>query len=420
MKSKNGGILVVGGGIAGMTAARELANSNRKVYLLEREPTIGGYSASFSCKAAPTCSKCSVCLVPETMLEVANNPLISLMVNSELAGLAGQAGDFTAEVVQKPAFVDPEKCTACGVCQDVCPAQPAAIHLPASLTIPRAYVIDKKRCLRLKGEQCNACQAKCPTGAIDLEQAQKKTQLTASAVIVATGFDVFDARSKGPLGYGRYSNVLTGLDLETRLSTGAPFTLPSNGKAASDVAFVQCVGSRDEYIGNGYCSQVCCKYAIRFAKLLKQQNPEAKITIYYMDLQTGGKGFAEFFEECKDTFRFVRGVPVEVSQVSPDKLEVRYEDLAKSKASTAIHDLVVLSVGISSRQDSWDVAKVLGINLGDYRFFGAQDQMDTAQTNVEGIFLAGTCQGPKDVPESVAHGAQAALKAIQTLVARGN
>ena len=415
----NGNVLVIGGGVAGIASALKLAENNLQVYLVEREPTIGGQSALFCCKATETCHQCSVCLVPENTLEVAANPQISVLVNSEVVGISGEASDFEVELVQKPGLIDAEKCIACGICTEVCPSEPAkAAYLPSPEAVPRTYIIDKNRCLRFKGVECSICQDKCPVGAIDFNPEPKHNKLKVSAVIVATGFEVFDARAKGLLGYGMYPNVLTGFDLESIFSSKGSLALPSNGNTPQNVAFIQCVGSRDEYIGRGYCSQVCCKYAMRFAKLLQYQNPEANVTIYYIDLQTAGKGFGEFYKECQETIRFVHGIPVEVSKISPDELEVKYEDLVTGKVTKDKYDLVVLSVGIAPRKDYWNLARVLGINLGDYGFFDTQDTLDGTRTSVEGIFLAGTCQGPKDIPESIAHGIQAASKVIQTLTAR--
>jgi len=415
----NKSVLVIGGGIAGIASALKLADNGFQVYLVEREPTIGGHAASFCCKATETCSQCSVCLVPENMLEVAANSRISLVVNSEVVGISGGIGDFEVDLLQKSRFIDSEKCIACGICTEVCPTEPQkGIYLSSPEAVPHTYIIDKNQCLRFKGAECNICQDSCPVGAIDFKQKPNNKKLKVSAVIIATGFEVFDAKEKGLLGYGRYSNVLTGFDLERIFSTGDSITLPSNGEPPQNIAFIQCVGSRDEYIGNGYCSQVCCKYAMRFAKLLQYQDPETKVTIFYIDLQTAGKGFGEFYEECKETIRFVRGVPVEVCETSTNELEVKYEDIGKGKSTKENYDLVVLSVGISPRKDSWDLARVLGINLGDYGFLDTQGALESNRTNVDGIFLAGTCQGPKDIPESIAHGIQAASKVIQTLEAR--
>jgi heterodisulfide reductase subunit A len=413
-------VLVVGGGIAGVASSLKLASNGFKVYLVEREPTIGGQALSFCCKAAEACSQCSVCLVPEKIAEVKAQSQISLLTNSEVVEISGKAGDFSIRLIRKPRFVDIEKCTACGICAELCPSQPTkGIYLPSPQALPYAYAIDKNNCLHFNGVGCNICSEKCPFGAIDFNQSPQRIELSVDAIIAATGFDVFDAKEKGCLGYGRYSNVLTGFDLERKFSKDGSIKLPSNGEVPQNVAFIQCVGSRDAHIGNGYCSQVCCKYAMRFAKLLQYQHPETKITIFYMDLQTAGKGFGEFYQQCKETIRFVRGIPVEISEIFPDELEVKYEDFIEGKVAKEIFDLVVLSVGITPRKDSSNIARILGINLADWGFFDTQYPLDGTETNVEGIFVAGTCHGPKDIPESITHGVQAASQVIQTLAARG-
>ena len=215
------------------------------------------------------------------------------------------------------------------------------------------------------------------------------------------------------MGYGRYPNVLTGLDLEQIFNREGYLRLPTNGKEPQNIAFIQCVGSRDE--GHGYCSQVCCKYAMKLAGLIKYQNPDTQVTIFYIDLQTAGKGFAQFYEEYKESIRFVRGVPVEILQNVSGALEVKFEDISHGKVSRDTFDLVALSVGISPRKNSWDLARILGISLAEDGFFDTNDSLGSNETNVNGVFLAGTCQGPKDIPDSVAHGIAAASKAIQVL-----
>jgi heterodisulfide reductase subunit A len=217
----------------------------------------------------------------------------------------------------------------------------------------------------------------------------------------------------GCLGYGRYPNVLTGLDLEKVFNREGRLRLPSNGKEPRSVALIQCIGSRDET--HGYCSQVCCKYAMRFARLIKYHNPKAEVTIFYIDLQTAGKGFAQFYEDCQEAIRFVRGVPVEISETSSGELEVRFENISEGKVARETFDLVALSVGLSPRDDSWKLARTLGINLGEFGFFDTKEPLNSNETNVEGIFLAGTCQGPRDIPESFAHGMAAAQRATEVL-----
>ncbi len=411
MENKN--VLVVGSGISGLSSALELAHAGVNVYLIEKEAVVGGRSASFCCKATDICSKCSACVVPDKIKEVILNPQIRLLTNSTIKKLNGELGNFRVEITQHPLYVNEERCIACGLCTAVCPTDPKAVYPPPAEATPFSYILDEGLCLRFKGEKCDLCRKNCPTKAIEFELKLKKQELSVGAIIVATGFDIFDARQKGSLGYGRYPNVLTGLDLEQIFNRKGCLRLPTNGSESQNVAFVQCVGSRDE--GHGYCSHVCCKYAMKLAGLIKYQSPDTKVTIFYIDLQTAGKGFAQFYEEYKESIRFIRGVPVEILQNVPGELEVKFEDISQGKVYRDNFDLVVLCVGISPRKNSWDLARILGINLADDGFFDTKDSRSSNETNVEGVLLAGTCQGPKDIPDSVAHGIAAASKAIQVL-----
>jgi heterodisulfide reductase subunit A len=410
---ENKNVLVVGSGISGVASALELANAGVSVYLVEKEAVIGGHSASFCCKATDICSQCSACVVYDKIKEAVTHPRIKLLTNATVKRLGGELGNFQVEIVQQPRYVDEERCIACGLCTGVCPADPKAIYPPFAEAAPFSYILDEGLCLRFKGEKCDLCQRTCPTKAIEFELKPKEQELRADAVIVATGFDVFDARSKGSLGYGRYPNVLTGLDLEQVFAREGRLRLSTNGKEPHNIAFIQCVGSRDT--SHGYCSQVCCKYAMKLAGLIKYQNPGTQVTIFYIDLQTAGKGFARFYEDYKKNVRFVRGVPVEILGTASGELEVRFEDISQGKVCRDTFDLVVLSVGISPGMNSWDLARILGINLSDEGFFDVKDSLSPNETNVDGIFVAGTCQGPKDIPDSIAHGIAAASKAMQVL-----
>lgn len=411
MESKN--VLVLGSGISGIASALELANAGVNVYLVEKEAVIGGHSASFCCKATDICSKCSACVVRDKIKEAVTHPQIRLLTSSTIRKLSGQPGNFRVQIAQQPRAVNEERCVACGLCSEVCPTDPKAIHASVAEARPFSYVIDEGLCLRFKGEKCDLCLRNCPTKAIEFELKAREQELNISAVIVATGFDVFDARQKGSLGYGRYPNVLTGLDLEHVFSREGYLKLPTDGKEPRNVAFIQCIGSRDT--GHGYCSQVCCKYAMKLAGLIKYQNPDTRVTIFYIDLQTAGKGFAQFYEEYKRSIRFVRGVPVEILQTVSGELEVRFEDISQGRVCRDTFELVVLSVGISPGRSTWDLARILGINLGDDGFFDRKDLLSSNETNVGGIFVAGACQGPKDIPDSIAHGIAAASKAMGVL-----
>ena len=411
MENKN--VLVVGSGISGIASALELANAGIGVYLLDKEAVIGGRSASFCCKATNICSQCSACVVFDKVKEAVIHPQIKLLTNSIIRRVSGELGNFRVEIIQQPRYVNAEKCIACGRCTEVCPTEPKAIYPPFAEARPFSYILDESLCLRFKEEKCNLCQESCPTKAIEFDLKPIGQELNVGAVIVATGFDVFDAKEKGSLGYGRYPNVLTGLDLEQVFAREGYLRPPINGKEPRNIAFIQCVGSRDE--GHGYCSQVCCKYAMKLAGLIKYQNPNTRVTIFYIDLQTTGKGFAQFYENYKESIRFVRGVPVEILQTLSGELEVRFEDVSQGRVCRDTFDLVVLSVGISPRKNSWDLARILGINLADDGFFDTKHPLNSNETNVDGIFLAGTCQGPKDIPDSIAHGIAAASQAMQVL-----
>ena len=411
MENKN--VLVVGSGISGVASALELANAGVSVYLLEKEAVVGGHAASFCCKATDICAKCSACVVYDKIKEAVTHPRIKLLPNATIKRLSGELGNFRIEIVRQPRYVAEERCIACRLCTEVCPADPKAIYPPSAWATPFTYVLDERLCLRFRGERCDVCQRSCPTKAIEYELKPKEQELRVDAVIVATGFDVFNAREKGSLGYGRYPNVLTGLDLEQVFTSEGYLRLPTNGREPRNIAFVQCVGSRDT--GHAYCSQVCCKYAMKLAGLIKYQNPDTRVTIFYIDLQTAGKGFAQFYEEYKQSIRFVRGVPVEVLQTVSGELEVKFEDISQGKVCRDTFDLVVLSVGISPGKSTWDLAKILGINLADDGFFDRKDFLSPNETNVDGVFVAGSCQAPRDIPDSIAHGIAAASKAMQVL-----
>lgn len=411
METKN--VLVVGSGISGVASALELANAGIGVYLLEREAAVGGHSASFCCKATEICSQCSACVVYDRIKEAVTHPQIRLLTNSTMKNLSGELGGFRVDIIQQPRYIDVERCVACGLCTEVCPTDPKAVHAPFAEATPFSYILDEGRCLRVRGEKCDLCQKTCPTKAIEFDLKPKEQELKADAIIVATGFDVFDARLKGSLGYGRYPNVVTGLDLEQVFAREGYLRLPGNGKEPHNIAFIQCVGSRDT--SHDYCSQVCCKYAMKLAGLIKYQSRDTQVTIFYIDLQTAGKGFAQFYEDYKKSIRFVRGVPVEILQTPSGELEVKFEDISQGKVCRDNFDLVVLSVGISPGRDSWDLARVLGINLSDDGFFAVRDSLSPNETNVAGIFVAGTCQAPRDIPDSIAHGTAAASKVIQVL-----
>lgn len=404
-------VLVVGGGVAGLAASKTLAENGLPVLLIEKEPYIGGWAASYCCKAVEDeCSRCGVCLAGKWIEEAVSDPMIEISTGSQLISLEGELGRFRAKIRRAPAYIDLDRCIGCGTCFEVCPAEPKAIKLaPDPSTAP--YHLDINACLHFK-EGCDRCAQACPTGAIRFDGEPEDEEIEADAVIIATGFEPFDAGKVERLGYGRYDAVLTGLDLERLFRERGPEALStiSDGRDPQRIAFVQCVGSRDKT--RGYCSQVCCKYAVRFAAMIKSRNPSAEVKIFYIDLQSSGKGFAEFYEEHRDEIGFVRGVPVEVGEAASGALEVRFEDISTGRVKREPFDLVVLSVGMVPRRESWELALKLGINLNEHGFFEATD---ANETNVKGVFVAGACEGPKDIPDSITHGMAAAEKVMEVL-----
>jgi heterodisulfide reductase subunit A len=388
----------------------ELAKAGFSVHLLERDDAIGGNSAYLSCKATDVCSACSVCVAQERTMELASQPNVEIMTRAEVRKVNGSRGNFGIEILQRPTFVDASRCISCGLCAAVCPSTPRAARRSASWP-PAPYILDQSLCLNATGGNCRVCVENCPTGAIEFDGQVQKQERSVDAIVVATGFDVFDAKKKGPLGYGRYPGVMTSLDAEKALRQRGALQ-SAGGKEPENVAFVQCVGSRSDSTGREYCSQVCCKYAIRLASLLKYQNPRVKTTIFYIDLQTAGKGFQEFYEQSKHFIRFVRGVPVAVSEAPDDKLRVEFEDFAQTSHGEELFDTLVLSVGMMPREDAWPLAKALRINLNEFGFF---DSADGVRTNVDGVYLAGACQGPKDIPEAIADGMAAAKRVIEAV-----
>lgn len=334
-------IIIIGGGIAGLTAGVELNKLGISATLIEKEKTIGGLPLNFSCKAVDKCSNCGLCQFREILKEMENAKKINLLTLSKLQELEGSFGNFTATVSQR------------------------------------------------NGGKINTFK------------------ISADAIIVATGAEVYDARHKSQFGYKRFKNVITGLELEEKLKSGFS-KIEFAGEIPEEIAFIQCVGSRDENIGKGYCSKVCCRYAIRMANVLKKKIKDSKITIFYMDLQTTGKDILSFYQDVKENFEFVNSIPTYVRE-KKGRLEVRYEDIVKGKTYYRGFDLLVLSVGISANRENNNLAKKLGINLNHYGFF---DVKNTCETNIEGIFLAGTSISPMSIVDSIASAKAAVYKII--------
>jgi len=338
-------VLVLGGGVAGMTSALEAAAKGLEVYLVEKADDIGGWAYTYCCKATDKCAKCSACLVPQAKMHVEKNPLITVFCGSEVIGVSGKSGSYSVKV--------------------------------------------------------NTGQDQV----LDLE---------VGAVIVATGFKPFDAARKGEFAYGREKNVITGLELEQALREKGSL-VAAYGKARR-IGFIQCVGSRDLALGNNYCSRVCCMYAAKLARLIRSELPEAELTIFYMDFQTFGKGFDEFVKAAKedDKIQFVRGIPAKIFGFPYDRLTVRYANSLTGEAIEDKFDLIVLSVAITPCEDTQKLAAMLDVETDEHGFFKV-GTLDPVGTKQPGVFVAGTCQSPKDIPQSMEQAKAAASAAIKFL-----
>ena len=396
----NKDVLVIGAGVTGITSALELASQGCRVHVVERADRLGGRAATFCCKAvADTCQKCNVCTAAEKIAAFERSADISLYRNAEVQDVARRNGGFHVEVTQCPSQIDPEACIGCGVCADQCPVG-AIVRNGDS-----GYRVDHEKCLWFKGEVCEVCREACPVDAVNFDRKAEPVALDVGAVVVATGYQPYQAIHKGWFGYGRFKNVVTNLDLEESIQRVGKVARPSDGTAPERVAFIQCVGSRDVQEGNGYCSKVCCAVAMRLSRLIREQVPGSEVCIFYMDIQGTGKGFEAFYNQCRneDGIRFVRGIPAEIVEVSDGVLRVTYEDMTVQSKAKDLFDLIVLSIGMTPQEDARTLAEMLGIASDAHGFY--QPVADRPlETNVPEIFVAGTCRTPQDIAACIADG----------------
>ena len=415
--------LVIGGGIAGIQASLDLAEQGFKVYLVEKTPSIGGVMAQLD-KTFPTMD-CSACILTPKMVDVSRHPNIELLTYSEVKEVDGYIGNFRVKVEKKPRFVKEDVCTGCGQCADACPVEVPnefdlglgtrkAVYVPFPQAVPLIYTIDDENCVG-----CGMCDSTCDADAIEFDQEPKTVTLNVGTIIVATGFKIFDARRKEEYGYGVHDNVINGLELERLINasgpTGGKLLRPSDGKEPKSIGFVQCVGSRDKTVGNPYCSRVCCMYAIKNARLYKEKHPDSDIYIFYVDIRAFGKGYEEFYQSAQEEYgvKFIRGRPGKIEEDPKTKnLVVKVEDTLLGKNLEMELDLVVLSVGLEPPTDADELQKLLRISRGTDGFFmEAHPKLRPVDTLTGGLFLAGTAQGPKDIPDTVVQGSAAASRA---------
>jgi len=424
--------LVIGGGISGIQTALDIADNGFRVYLVEKEPSIGGRMAQLD-KTFPTLD-CSACILTPKMVDVSRHPLIELMTYAEVVDVQGYVGNFKVKVKKKPRYIDTAKCTGCGLCAEACilrgkilnefdvgTSKRSAVYLPFPQAVPLKYTVDKDNCMFIRYGVCGkypACKKVCSSEAIDFNQKEEFVELNVGAIVVAAGYDVFDPKIKPELGYGLYRNVITGLELERLCSASGPThgKIKVDGKEPRAVLFIHCVGSRDAQVGNEYCSRVCCMYTAKHAYLIKEKLPNTKVTVCYIDMRASGKGYEEFYKKVQLEGVQYRRVNVAEVYQKGEKLVARGEDTLLGEPCEIESDLIVLAVGLTPKKNAKDTSVLLRIPQGSDGFFlEVHPKLRPLETTSSGVFLAGCCQGPKDIPESVAQASGAASKAVMLL-----
>ncbi len=424
-------VLVVGGGIAGIQASLDLANSGLKVYLVEKTLSIGGRMARLD-KTFPTLD-CSACILMPRMVDVAKHSSITLVTNSEVAEVTGSVGNYEVSILEKPRYVK-DTCIACGLCAGVCPVNVAdefneglsekkAISIVSPNAVPRTAAINAEHCLRLKtGKKvCGKCQAVCEAKAIDFDQESKINKVKVGGIIIAVGSEVFDARQVPELGYGRFKDVISNAEFERLCDasgpTGGRILSPSGGEEPKTVAFVQCVGSRDARY-HEYCCRVGCMVALKQAILVREKiHSEVRVYVCYIDIRAFGKGYDEFYKRARDLdIDFLAGIPSEIRRSTDGKLYFEVYDKNTSKLVRISPDLIVLANGLVPTSDIQNISRLFHAPRSfDGFLLEAHPKLHPLESATSGVFLAGACQGPKDIPDTVGQASGAAAKAIDLL-----
>jgi len=433
-------VLVVGGGIAGIHCALTLANAGKHVYLVEREPTIGGHMAKFD-KTFPTLD-CAACILTPKMTAVKAHPNITLWSYSEVVRVDGYVGNYRITVKRKPRYVIEDLCIGCLACIDACVYKEARvrdefnlglgkrkpIYIPFAQATPQVVVIDPETCIQFKSGKCKkTCVEVCgERNAIDFEQREEFKEIEVGTIVLSTGFEAFDARLTPYFGYGTYPNVYTALEVERLINAAGPTggeVILRKGGSPKAVGIVHCVGSRDENT-NRWCSRVCCMYSLKLAHLL-QEHTGAEVFNFYIDMRTPGKGFEEFYQRLRNEgVHFIRGRVAEVTDWAEDpteegKLVIRVEDTLTGFVRRIPVDMVILSVGLVPRADAQEVRRLFNITCSTEGFFlERHPKLAPVNTFTDGVFLAGCCQSPKDIPDTVAQAGAAAAEALALIDAQ--
>ncbi len=423
--------LVIGGGIAGIQTALDVADAGYEVDIVEKQPTIGGRMAQLD-KTFPTLD-CSACILTPKMVDAAQHEKINIISYAEVESVKGFVGNFTATIRKKARYVDETKCTGCGLCMQKCPSRKGkdefnmslnnrgAIYIPFAQAIPNVAVIDTEQCIKFKTGKCGICQKICSAGAIDYEQKDELIERDYGAIVVATGFKPIDPSSLNEFGYAENADVVTSLELERLMNAAGPtkgtLLRPSDGEHPHSIVFIQCVGSRcseNTERGKPYCSKICCMYTAKHAMMIREKYPDTDVHVFYIDVRTPGKNFDEFFRRAVEQYGvdYIKGMVGKVANEN-GKLMVQGSDLINGKQVRIAADLVVLATAIEPDPSARKIGTMLTASMDTNDFFTeAHPKLRPVESPTAGIFLSGVCQGPKDIPETVAQAGAAAAKVI--------
>jgi heterodisulfide reductase subunit A len=419
--------LVIGGGIAGIQASLDIANTGHKVILIEKEPSIGGHMSQLS-ETFPTLD-CSQCILTPRMVEVAQHSNITLYTYAELESLEGFIGNFKAKIRRKSKSIDEKLCTGCGLCTTKCPVKKIpsefneglgnrpAIYVPFPQAVPNKPVIDRLNCTYYIKGKCRVCEKVCPTQAIRFDQEDQIVETEIGAIVLATGFTVKQPDFFPEYGYGKYPDVITGLQFERLASASGPtlgeIRRPSDGKIPEKIVFVACAGSRDQAKGIPYCSKICCMYIAKHAMLYQHKVHGGKSYVFYMDIRAGGKMYEEFVRRAieDDGVNYIRGRISKIYEKNGKLIVCGADTLLNAMPVEIDADMVVLATAGVANDGAEELAQKLHVSYDSYHFFAeAHPKLKPVETNTAGIFLAGACQAPRDIPESVAMASGAAVK----------
>ena len=401
-------VVVIGSGVAGLSVALELAQFDILVEVIEKSDFAGGHAIRFACKATDQCVKCGACIVEEKLDQAVRNSRIRILTGSRIESIS-KTERYTIGLNQKPEYIDAQKCTACGVCLHRCP-QDGAIIQGVSRNHSPFFALNEKECLYQADQSCNRCREVCPEKAIVLDARAGQVACEADAIVLATGFSLFNPQNK-PYGYGAFENVVTNMELEDILRREGQAIRPSDGQPARKIAFIQCVGSRDAKLNHLWCSKICCGSALRMAGLINARQPESEISFFYIDVQTFGRDFVPFYRRVQEEVRMIRAIPGDILETPEGQLRVTYITAENHETIEEIFDCVVLSVGLQPCKENLEVAGQLNLKMGDSGFV-IPSEMD-AEASGHGVFCAGAVAGPMSIADSIASAGETSLKILK-------